>query len=78
MAQYEAVKKELGEKKAVLKNISESIQLEQEPSQDKTYEMMTQSLAQIEDRIAAVLDFAATRNKMLFEHCAEARWLLKW
>jgi len=30
--------------------------------------MMTQSLAQIEDRIAAVLDFAATRNKMLFEH----------
>ena len=36
MAQYEAVKKELGEKKAVLKNISESIQPEQEPSQDKT------------------------------------------
>lgn len=68
MTQYEAVKKELGEKKAVLKNISESIQPEQEPSQDKTYEMMTQSLAQIEDRIAAVLDFAATRNKMLFEH----------
>ena len=29
--------------------------------------MMTQSLAQTEDRITAVLDFAATRNKMLFE-----------
>lgn len=67
MAQYEAVKKELGEKQAVLKNISESLPKEQEQSQDKTYEMMTQSLAQTEDRITAVLDFAATRNKMLFE-----------
>ena len=67
MAQYEAVKKELGEKQAVLKNISESIPKDQEQSSDKTYKMMTQRLAQVEDRIAAVLDFAATRNKMLFE-----------
>ena len=29
---------------------------------------MTQNLVQIEDRISAVLDFAATRNRMLFEH----------
>lgn len=67
MEQYEALKKQIDEKKAVLAGLFHETETSKE-TQDKTYALMTQNLVQIEDRISAVLDFAATRNRMLFEH----------
>lgn len=64
-SQLAEIKKSLESRQAVLHSMAATE--EQPQTTDNTYEMMVQSLAETEEKITAVLDFAAMRNELLFD-----------